>query len=90
MASRQCLGQKTVVGVMDKSREEAGFDAAQFSLFPYSVYLMLFSCINFTMVVCCVKGDNKKITIELDNNQAHEVKQMNKAWHMSNKQRIWS
>ena len=55
------------------------------------VYLMLFLASISPMVVCCVKGDNKKITIELDNNQAHEVKQMNKGtWHMSNKQRIWS
>ena len=42
MASRQCLGQKTVVGGMNKSREEAGFDAEQFGLFLILfVYLML-------------------------------------------------
>ena len=33
MASRQCLGQKTVVGLVNKSREEAGFDVALFGLY---------------------------------------------------------
>ena len=58
--------QNTVVGVMNKSREEAGFDAAQYSLFPYSISLFnAFSWI--TMVVCCVKGDNKKIRLGSNN-----------------------
>jgi hypothetical protein len=33
LASRQCLGQKTVVGLVNKSREEAGFDVALFGLY---------------------------------------------------------
>ena len=88
--SRQCLGQKTVVGVMNKSREEAQFDATQFGLFSYSFCLFdaLF-CINFTHLCVLHKGDNKKITIELDHNQKHKFKQMNKGTCLANKI-IWS
>ena len=34
--SKQSLGQKTVIWEMNKSRDDAGFDATQVSLFSYS------------------------------------------------------
>ena len=55
-----------MVGVMNKSREEAGFDATQFGLFSHSFCLFdALSCINFTHLCVLHKGANKKI-IELD------------------------
>ena len=60
MASRQCLGQNTVVGVMNKNREEEGFDAAQFGLFLILfLYLMLCRASISLIIVCCIKGITK-------------------------------
>ena len=51
-----------MVGVMNKSREEAGFDATQFGLFSHSFRLFdALSCINFTHLCVLHKGDNKMI-----------------------------
>ena len=80
LVSRHCLGQKTVVVVMNNSREEAGFDATQFGLFSDSSGLFdAWSCINFAHLCVLHKRDNKKITIELDNNQTHKLNQRTKA-----------
>ena len=71
MVSRQCLGQKTVVWVMNNSREEAGFDATHIIYFIQVNSMLDFTSISFILCVLH-KRDNK--IIELDNDQTHTNK----------------
>ena len=78
MASRQCLSQKTVVWLMNKSREEAGFDATHFILLLYISYfsfLQVNLMLDFASLIhlCVLHKRDNKTTIELDNDQTNQT-----------------